>query len=155
MVCPNISFGKVYCQSDWRCHWSSGHRTGYISHNQSICSLFYVIWECFPLCFKNFIVLSSVNDFFNDVIRIQSWSVDFNFSFISLINKIIKSIWIMFCKSSAINHHCTARNFWIFNLIPFTGRHKAFNNTDLFSHTTNNPFEVVDWITQLLCSQDS
>ncbi len=155
MICSDISFCKINCKPNWCCHWSTIHRTRYISHNNCIGVFLYVIRQLPPLCFKNTAVFLLVKNFLYNIVWIKRCWINFFIASNSLIDKRLKSILIMLHKCISVNHHCPAWHFRILNFTPTICWHKALNNFNLLSHTAYNSLKIINRIAQFLSCQNA
>ncbi len=158
MVRTCIPLGEVYRQPDRRCHRPAVHGTRSIRNDQRIGPCFHIVRQLTPLGFQRFIFPDPnptpphLHDSLDDIVRKQSRRVDGLLAMHCLLYESTVTISIMLHESPSVDHHGSGRNRREADLIPASGRHERFNDTDLLTHCTHQTLELIYRVTELLRS---
>ena len=146
MVQTSVVLSKVDCQTNGSRHRTTTHRARNVSHNDCVHGLGQVVRQSLPLSFNNGIQLivddavtiataavASTHILFDQVVRIQSSSINLDLTLRYALQVSIKTLMVMLSKCRTVVVHCIRRNLSVINQTPLTGGHLTLNNIDVLT----------------------
>ena len=98
----------------------SPHRTGNIRNDNCIRFLRHIIRQLPPLRLQYLIPLTSIQNFFHEIVRVQRLRMNLFFSIQCLRQILVKTLFIMFSKCVPVNHHGSSGDLRVNDLLPLS-----------------------------------
>ena len=139
-----------------RCrHGSYPHRTGNICNDNRIRFLCHIVRQLAPLCFHYLVPRIEIQYFFYKIVRIQRLRMNLFFSLQCVHQIPVKTLHVMSQECVPVNHHSSSGDLRVYDLLPLSFWHFYFQHADVFPQGTDDSFEVVNRIAELLRRQNA